>query len=463
MAHILHSALSPHSSGRRFGVGLVVTLLFGGALPELPAQVDSIPELRQFLPSPQQVAAGSAEGEAVNSSAPSSTQTSRLSSATLPAREERKVPGVTYANPGRWGTLRCFYIYIEAPKAMVDEYPLPSSKPRWTFPLAEVPRLPQLFREAGLPEAFSISLLEPLNTVKEGGLIHLFPSVENLEAMTPAMREVIYPELAKYPENEYYVDPVLITADSVDEWYATSKLRPELIGKIRQYSYKRGDCLAFSDLQAIMNYAQSDTEARAIFKAFTRTRSLMVQMELDETTNLEPLLDYWTIGLGIRRKDIEPIMQSIIDTEGVERLGLSHVLPALARKLLYTYPGPELLRHGMMPDCHWTSLNFFNYEPHEYLLDARLATSSVLEHFAPIEPPYRYGDILFFLDNEKGNAFHSCVYLADDIVFTKNGRNQLSPWILMKLEEVRRIYLYRDNGHIQGFRHKGATGRLANQ
>lgn len=437
--------------------------MLGGALPQLPAQVDGIPELQQFLPRPQQLAAGTAGAEPVNASSPSGDRAGLGSTAALSARPEGKRPGVSYANSGPWGKLRCFYIYIEAPKAMVDEYPLPSSKPRWTFPAAEVPKLPELFQTAGLPEAFGIALLEPLNTAKEGGLIHLFPSVENLEAMTPAMREVIYPELAKYPENEYYVDPVLITADSVDEWYATSKLRPELISKIRQYSYKRGDCLAFSDLQAIMNYAHSDTEARAIFKAFTRTRSLMVQMELDDSTNLEPLLEYWTIGLGIRRKDIEPIMQSIIDTEGVERLGLSHVLPALARKLLYTYPGPELLRHGIMPDCHWTSLNFFNYEPHEYLLDARLATSSVLENFEPIPPPYRYGDILFFLDNEKGNAFHSCVYLADDIVFTKNGRNQLSPWILMKLEEVKRIYLFRGNGHVQGFRHKRATGKLANQ
>ena len=254
-----------------------------------------------------------------------------------------------------------------------------------------------------------------------------------------------------------------MTTETVEEWYSTSKLRPELVDKIKQMSYHRGGALAFSDLGALMNYAKSDSEARYIFKSFTRTRSLMVQLELGEMTDLAPLLNYWTIGVGIRRKDIEPIMQSIMDLHGVDALGLTHILPALPRKLLYTYPGEELSRHGMLPDCHWTSLNFYNYEPHEYLLNSQLATSSVLEKFNPVQAPYRYGDILFFVDNERGDAFHSCVYLADDIVYTKNGRNPLSPWVLMKISEVEKVYLFDRNGRIQAYRHKGATEKHEDQ
>jgi len=62
----------------------------------------------------------------------------------------------------------------------------------------------------------------------------------------------------------------------------------------------------------------------------------------------------------------------------------------------------------------------------------------VLERFNPVEPPYKFGDILFFLDSQRGDAFHSCVYIADDVVFTKNGRNVLSPWIFTKLEDVKK-------------------------
>ncbi|HYF35880.1 MAG TPA: hypothetical protein VD994_11360, partial [Prosthecobacter sp.] len=100
------------------------------------------------------------------------------------------------------------------------------------------------------------------------------------------------------------------------------------------------------------------------------------------------------------------------------------------------------------------ALNFFNYEPHEYLLDSRLATSAVLENFEPVPPPYKYGDVLFFLSNSTGDAFHSCVHLADNIVYTKNGRNLLAPWVLMKLDDVKKIYLYRGDGYIQAYRRK---------
>ena len=425
-------------------------------LPVASAQLGDIPELQRFLN--EQGTAQAAAAGVLGAGVPTPIATPDAA----PAYDGKR-PTFFYANPGPWGKLKCFYIYIEAPRAMVEDYPLPSSKPRWSFPESERPHLPALFKKAGLSETFVATLIEPLNTTKSDGLVNLFPPLADLEAMTPAMREVIYPELAKYPTNEFHADPVLMTTDTVDEWYRTSKLRPELIAKIRQMSYHRGAALAFSDLGAMMNYASGDAEARSIFKAFTRTRSLMVQMELDEHTVMPPLLDYWSVGIGLRRKDIEPLMQSIIDTDGVENLGITHILPALPRKLLYTYPGEELSRHGVLPDCHWTCLNFFNYEPHEYLLDSRLATSAVLEKFNPVAGPYKYGDMLFFLDAVKGDAFHSCVYLADDMVFTKNGRNPFSPWVIMKISEVEKIYIYDRKGRIQAYRHKKATGKYNNQ
>jgi hypothetical protein len=180
----------------------------------------------------------------------------------------------------------------------------------------------------------------------------------------------------------------------------------------------------------------------------------MVKIEADHNTNIEEVVNYWTLGIGLRRKDVEPLLQSIIDTDGIEALPLSHMIPALVRKLVYTYPSLDMAKQGILPDCHWTCLNFFNYDPHEYLLDSRLATSAVLERFEAIDPPYKYGDILFFLNKDTGDAYHSCVYLADDLVYTKNGRNLLSPWLIMRKEDVEKIYLYRGDGRIQGFRLK---------
>jgi hypothetical protein len=70
---------------------------------------------------------------------------------------------------------------------------------------------------------------------------------------------------------------------------------------------------------------------------------------------------------------------------------------------------------------------------------------------------------LFFLDNTTGDAFHSCVHLADNIVYTKNGRNILSPWVIMRLEDVKKVYLYKGNGRVQGFRRKDIAAEKAAQ
>jgi hypothetical protein len=371
---------------------------------------------------------------------------------TAPAPAAAKVDYTAATGP--WGDLRGSYIYLEAPKSLVENFPLPSTQPRWTFPQERAAELPQIFKQAGLPDDLIARLVAKDRLVQEPPYLHVLPTVQEVEALTPEVRSALYPELAKIPLNEFYVDPVLIIGTTVEDWYKGSKLRPDLVTRIKSLSYKRGETTAFSDISVLLNYAQSDSEARAIFKSFTRTRSLMVRLYLDKASNVPEIVAYWSFGIGIRRKDIEPLIQSIIESESMHDLPLSHLLPALARKLIYTYPGLDLAKNGLLPDCHWTSLNFYNFEPHQYLLDSRLATSQVLESFTAVEPPYQFGDILFFLDNSTGDAFHSCVHLADSLVYTKNGRNVLSPWIISTLEDVKKVYLFRGNGRVQGFRRK---------
>ncbi|MFN7565159.1 MAG: hypothetical protein ACK5TH_25590 [Prosthecobacter sp.] len=353
---------------------------------------------------------------------------------------------------GPWGELIGDYIYLEAPPALVDSFALPSTQSRWSFPSSSEASLPKLFADAGLSEEQVKPLISSI--VREGDYVHVLPTLDFILSLPTGSRASIYTELAKIPVNQYHADPVLIFGTSIEEWYRTSKLRPELIQKVKQLSYIRGETIAFSDIPALLNFAQTDAEARVIFKACTRTRSLMVRLLLDKESDVPKLLSYWSFGVGIRRKDIEPIIQSIIESDTLKDLGLSHILPAQPRKLLFTYPGLDMAKNGLLPDCHWTSLNFYNFDPHEYLLDSRLATSKVLENYVPVEAPYQFGDILFFLDNATGDAFHSCVYLADTLVYTKNGRNILSPWVLMTIDDVKKVYLFRGNGRVQGFRRK---------
>lgn len=357
--------------------------------------------------------------------------------------------------PPPWGRLVRTPIYLEASRFVVDSLPLPNTQPRWSFQDDEMHLVPQLLRESGLPQALVEALTQPNRTIVADGWFHLFPSPADILSLDHDTRSRLYTLLGRHETNEYYHSPVFILTDTVEDWYRSSRLRKDLVQLISRLACRRKSVWTFSDIPLLISQAQSDSEARQIFKTCTRTRSYLVRLDVGSTTDATAVKNYWTIGGGgVRRKDIEPFIESIQETGEELRLDLAHILPPLVRKLLYSYPGPEHAAQGMLPDCHWTALNFYNYEAHSYLLDPRLATSKVLEDFEPVEPPYRYGDILFFLDNKAGDAFHSCVYLAEDLVFTKNGRNFLAPWIISTLDDVSRVYLSTTEGHLQAYRKK---------
>jgi hypothetical protein len=110
---------------------------------------------------------------------------------------------------------------------------------------------------------------------------------------------------------------------------------------------------------------------------------------------------------------------------------------------------------GVLPDCHWTALNFFNYNPEPIYLDEFFAASRLLAAFEPVEPPYRFGDAMVFLTEEM-NAHHSCIYIAADLVYTKNGRSLYAPWTILHLKDVQSTYPDFEGKplRIQGYRRK---------
>ena len=113
-------------------------------------------------------------------------------------------------------------------------------------------------------------------------------------------------------------------------------------------------------------------------------------------------------------------------------------LPPFARERLYTYPLPSQAGDPVM-DCHWSTMNFFNEVPDNRFSDPKYTTDFLLANFYKIAHASAYGDRIFLLD-KNGNAIHSAVYLADDIVFTKNGNNFAQPWMLMHLKDLMAEY-----------------------
>jgi len=274
-----------------------------------------------------------------------------------------------------------------------------------------------------------------------------------IETITPEVRGILYDYLDKFEINEDIQNPVRIRSGSVDEWAEGTSIRNELLEKMKAMTYYRGDLLVFADFAHIISLAQSEQEARQLQKHSSRVRSMAVQLRLSDPRQVPEIMPYWTTGLGLRRKEVEPLLEATASTPEAGSLDLVHMLPPLPRKLLYTYPDMSMAIEGVMPDCHWTALNFFNYNPEPIYLDEFFAASRLLAGFEQVEAPYRFGDVLVFLTAEM-NAHHSCIFLAADLVYTKNGRSIYAPWTVLHLTDV--VSTYPDYGgrplRVQGFR-----------
>jgi len=364
--------------------------------------------------------------------------------------------GVLYnADPGPWGAIQYYFFYLEAPQFLIEAFPLPNPRTRWAVPSANEAEFRALLNETFMSAEARAALLDPANIGVADGLYAVFPPAFVITSLDPSARAGLYQYLAQFEMNPEIRDPIRIFSGSVDEWADGTGMRPDLIELMKEMCYTRNGLLNFADIPFLISQAKTQEEARAIQRHSSRVRTMVIRLDLKNLGPMEPMIEYWTTGLGLRRKQIEPIIESGKMTPGVAGLDFVHLLPPLARKLLYTYPDLSMAIEGKLPDCHWTALNFFNYNPETIYLEELFAASGLLTDFDTVDEPYKFGDLLVFVTPEM-NALHSCVYLAADIVYTKNGRSLFAPWIALHLDDVKKLYSESGGNplRIQGFRKK---------
>ncbi len=367
-----------------------------------------------------------------------------------PAAIEDSGP-VWRSRPGPWGCLDVRSIYLEAPDGQVEGLRQPSSTTSWNFPGASETSLTALFDLAGLSREAQARLLNPARILEHEQVWTLFPEPAVIASMTTAQRSVIYGELAKSTLNPMYESPAYVTGNRVEDWLHEAQLTEAQKDTLRQLLWKDGDLLAFSDVSLLLTQAATDAEVLHIFKFMTRVRTLVVHLNLPPGADLQPLAQYWTAsGLSV---DGLPLLASEVRSGQAASIDITHLLPPIPRRLLYTYPTLASAASGRLPDCQWTAFNFFSAEPHEYYLDTRLTATRMREAYEPVEPPFKLGDILELMTQD-GDAIHGCVYVADDIVFTKNGDGIVRPWVLMWLSDVENLYLREPGMKISGRRLK---------
>jgi hypothetical protein len=348
-------------------------------------------------------------------------------------------PPVTAARAGKWGELTLVPIIIAPPMELVFTDWGFMRQPTWFFPGANADMVAQTLLSAGVSAADAERLRAEVRSEPQIGGVVLTPGPAWVRALTPEIRARIYHLLAKSRLNVDQTQAFRYPGSSLEAWLSPTLIAQHTRNLIEPLIYRDGNYMMFSDIELIRAEIGSDEEMRRLGKAFFQQPTVIARLAVGSAANLDALVEYW--GRGGRRTEIRPLLESIAGGGPDRFIDVIHLLPPFARNHLYCYPklsAADLDRPAVV-NCLWSSLNFFLPNPDDRFLNDAVALKTLKEDYFIVENDFELGDIVAFLD-EEGNIFHAAVYIADDLVFSKNGISAMAPWTLMSLDDVKGYY-----------------------
>jgi hypothetical protein len=344
------------------------------------------------------------------------------------------------ANAGPWGRLTVTPIIVSPPLEYVAaDWGRPDGPYRWFFP-GTSPELLHTFLSATGLTADQVGRLE--STVERGpqnaGLT-LKPDLDLLRSLAPDVRARLYLQLAKSSLNGDQANSFRFFGTSTNDWLGGTLIAPTTRQLIEPLIYRDGDVMHFADAEIAHKQVGDRQELQRLAKALLRQPTMLVRLSVDKTSQIADLAQYW--GRGGRSTDVRPLLESVAGAGAEGEIDVVHLLPSFARNRLYRYPKLTTgdLTKPALANCLWSALNFFALEPDDRYLELNPALTALRQDYHIVESNYQLGDIIALIDAE-GDLFHVVVYLADDLVFTKNGTSPVSPWTISTLQRVKDYY-----------------------
>lgn len=358
----------------------------------------------------------------------------RQKQTSVPPASLSEAQAPTYAaNPGPWGELQCQRSIIEVPEAYLGLRNWETEPVRWFFRGSSSASVNQFLARLPLSadENKDLTAAEHRQITAEGVFVQ--PSLKTILDLNPKTRAALYAELAKDEENVMQSQPFHWLQSEADHLFDSAALSPSAIAVFHKLAYGRGKYLLFSDWKALLS-ALPDSEARnAMAQALMGRFVLFASIRLTPQTDLKALLDYW--GAGGNTKAIRPIIEAAARVPQGMSLSLANFLPPHIRAQINTFP---FTAPDEQLNCHWTSFNFFNPNPLPPA-GVKFWRGKLQSDYAEVKDAPRYGDILLLLKPDN-KLIHSCVYLADNIVYTKNGGSPFAPWQLSTIPDLLTFY-----------------------
>jgi hypothetical protein len=339
--------------------------------------------------------------------------------------------------PGPWGKMDAMLFAIDLPDEFVFVPPAGQPPIRWSFPGYSRDKVLETMRSVGVPQDEVNKLNQSGKWTKEDNAIAVEPGDPLILSLQPETRAKLYAILVVFPQNAHQIDPIWFHRDQIDWRLQGSGLSQESIALLKRLLYSQGGhALLFADFEPALRSLPNAAERRRFMKAVSRKRTVLARLRLDPETDVEKLSQYW--GIGGRRKDILPFLNSLHRVEKGCTLNVICLLPDFPRDHLYRYPGNSADSKTVKQDCFWSAFNFFS-EPADNRFNDMSYVREVLDRdYYEIQQPSQLGDLVFVTAGT--TVIHVASYVADDLVFTKNGEDFRQPWSLMHMPDMMETY-----------------------
>ena len=353
-----------------------------------------------------------------------------LSIALSPAAAGADPDPISPGKPGPWGVLEYVRITIEPPDELVPVDDRTFEKTRWVFGGHTREQVAALFNACELTPTQRADLFKPAVWGEDSNAIVVSPSPQLILALNQSARTQIYSVLAEDGRNDFQMWPYTFRKGGFDAWFGHSGLSDATIALVKRLVYLRGSSLCFSDLPEAFSQIPTIPERRRLVKTLSRNATVLMKLRITPDSDIKALTAYWKGAW--RAKDIEPLLQSLAEVPGGASIDVAQLLPPFARKRLNTYPVQDPSTPAT--DCYWTAMNFFHDPPDDRYYNPAVWESELNTNYTVVAQP-TYGDVILLLRADN-LPIHAVVFIADDVVFTKNGGNDRQPWMLMKWDDL---------------------------
>ena len=340
---------------------------------------------------------------------------------------------------GPWGRLVVTPIVIAPPTEYVSRNWGPVEPTLWHVPATTPEEIRTLLSTSGLAGDDIARLLSTARPHRRAGGSVLAPGPDLVRGLAPDVRDRLYLRFANSELNVDQVTAYRFFGTSLAEWL-DGLVSPSTRALVEPYIYRHGDFMYFADIESVRTQIPDPAELQRLTKALYRQATMLISLQIDASADIAALAEYW--GRGGRRTDIRPLLESVAESQSNRSIDVSHLLPSLAREYVYRYPRITVAdaEKPLLSNCLWTALNFFNPTPDDRFLDVQFALEHLKRDYFLVQDRLQLGDIVVFSARD-GTLVHVAVYIADDLVFGKNGTTPMAPWSILPIERIKGHYV----------------------